>query len=134
MVIGGVAVLSLNWFRTVVVQDRLIAYFATTSGTTKIWTMTTRKKIEQRVKRNLERIKKLELENTELKRQAMLMSDEDQWFTEDDNFNPKMRYKGKPVHSVGRVHWKESVIDEDTGDVIELERCKTVRINGEWVC
>jgi len=97
----------------------------------------TRKKIEQKRKENFDKIEALKRENIELAKQAILLSDEVQQFTEEIESHPKIKYQRKPNYLdgklVGRIHWKESFKDEYTGDSIELKRSKIVRINGKWV-
>jgi hypothetical protein len=97
----------------------------------------TREQIENQRKANFEKIEALKCENIELARQALLLSDGKQWFTEEIEHHPRRRYErgsneldGKLV---GRIHWKENFDDEDTGDVLEIERSQIVRINGEWL-
>ena len=97
----------------------------------------TRNEIEQKRKENFVKIEALKRENIELAKQAILLSDEVQQFTEEIEAHPKSKYQRKPNYLdgklVGRIHWKESFKDEDTGKSIEIERSQIVRIDGEWV-
>lgn len=97
----------------------------------------TRNEIQQKREANFSRIEELRLENIELARQAFLLSDENQWFTEKIESYPKSKYQRKPNFLdgklVGRINWNENFMDEDTGDVISIERTQIVRINGQWV-
>ncbi len=97
----------------------------------------TRNEIEQKRKENLDKIEVLKLENIELAREAILLSDEVQRFTEEIESHPKNKYQRKANYLdgklVGRIHWKQFFKDEDTGNLVEVERSKIVRIDGEWV-
>ena len=97
----------------------------------------TRNEIELKRRENFDQIETLKLENIKLARQAMLMSDENQQFTEEvENYpDAKKGSTGNILNGqlVGRIHWKESFKDEDTGKSIEVERSKIVRFNGEWI-
>jgi hypothetical protein len=97
----------------------------------------TRNEIEQKRKENKDKIEALKRENIELAKQSILLSDEIQQFTEKIESHPKSKYQRKTNYLdgklVGRIHWKESLKDEGTGESIEIERSQIVRINGEWV-
>lgn len=85
-------------------------------------------------KEKFDKIKQLETEIIELRKEGMLLCDKTQRFKESEEDvlicgRPK-KYETKLI---GRIHWKEDFIDEDTGDVVTIERKKTVRVNGEWV-
>ena len=93
--------------------------------------------IEQKRKENFDKIEALKRDNIELAKQSILLSDEVQQFTEEIESHPKYKYQCKPNYLdgklVGRIHWKESFKDEDTGKSIEIERSQIVRIDGEWI-
>ena len=97
----------------------------------------TRNEIEQKRKENFDKIEALKRENIELAKQAILLTDEVQQFSEEIESHPKSKYQRKPKYLdgklVGRIHWKESIKDEDTGKSIEIERSQIVRIDGERV-
>lgn len=97
----------------------------------------TRHEIAEKLKENFNKIEALKRENIELAKQSFLLSDETQQFTEEIESHPKSKYQRKPNpldgKLVGRIHWKESFKDKDTGKTIEIERSKIVRIDGEWV-
>jgi hypothetical protein len=97
----------------------------------------TRSEIEQKQKENFDKIEGLKREIIELTKQAMLLSDEVQQFSEEIESHPKVKYQRKPHYLdgklVGRIHWKELFQDEDTGNPIEIQRSQIVRINGEWI-
>jgi septal ring factor EnvC (AmiA/AmiB activator) len=65
----------------------------------------------------------------------VLLSDDIQWFEEKTEKMTKRenRKKVEVDALVGRVYWKESFKDGYTGDSIEIQRCRVVRVNGEWV-
>ena len=97
----------------------------------------TRNEIEQKRKENFDKIEALKRENIELAKQAILLSDEVQQFTEEIESHPKRKYERKPNYLdgklVGRIHWKESIKDEDTNELFEIKRSQIVRIDGEWI-
>ena len=97
----------------------------------------TRNEIEQKRKENFDKIEDLKRENIELERQAILLCDEVQQFTEEIESHPKRKYQRKPNQLdgklIGRIHWKESFNDEDVGKLIEIKRSRIVRIDGKWV-
>ena len=96
--------------------------------------MKTRKQISEKVKKNVAKIEALKSENLELLRESYLLCDKKQNFTEVEEDvlicgRPK-KYERKLI---GRVHWVEDFVDEDTGSVFSINRSQIVRINGEWV-
>lgn len=72
----------------------------------------------------------------ELQKESLLLCDEEQWFREKVEQHPRQKYQRKDywLHNklVGRVHWNEDFKDEDTGEVITIERSQVVRVEGEW--
>jgi len=97
----------------------------------------TRKEIRQKKQEALDKIEALKTENLELSKQACLLCDEEQWFTEEIESHPKQKWQRKSHELdgklVGRIHWMEGFRDEDTGQVIQIERQKIVRVDGQWV-
>lgn len=91
----------------------------------------TRKQIENKIKKNEQRIKHLNQENRNLYLESFLISDKDQQYSEVQI--EIGRGKNKESVLMGKITWKEDFIDEDTGDVIEIERSKFVRRNGIWL-
>ena len=82
------------------------------------------------------KIEQLKTEIIEIRKEAMLLCDKKQWFTEQ---NEEVLICGRPkkyeTKLIGRVHWMETFKDEgkpDGSGDIEIERKQTVRINGEW--
>jgi len=97
----------------------------------------TRKEIQQKRKENFDKIEALKLENIELTKQAILLSDEEQQFTEEIESHPRAKYQREDNYLdgklVGRIHWIEQFKDEADGTFINVNRSRLVRINGEWV-
>lgn len=81
----------------------------------------------------IEKIKQLKTEITELRKESILLSDKHQQFTEKEE---EVLICGRPkkyeTKLIGRIHWKDDFVDEDTGDVITIDRTQIVRVNGEW--
>ncbi len=96
--------------------------------------MRRRKTIKDMIDRKKAKIKALHLEINELLKEAALLCDKQQWFTEEEE---EVLVCGRPkkheTQLIGRVNWKEDYIDGDTGDVITIDRNRTVRVNGEWL-
>ena len=92
-----------------------------------------RSTINKMIDAKIEKIKQLKTEITELSRESILLSDKHQQFTEKEE---EVLICGRPkkyeTKLIGRIHWKEDFIDEDTGDVITIDRSQIVRINGKW--
>lgn len=97
--------------------------------------MRNRKQISNKVKKNLEKIKALEEQNIELLIESYLLSDKIQKYTEqEENILICGRPKKFETKTIGRIHWEEHFVDEETGNVISIERTQVVRVNGEWLC
>lgn len=96
----------------------------------------TRQEIKAKMQENLDKIKAIEKENFELSTQDILLCDETQRFEEKIESHPKVKYQRKPHwldgKLVGRIFWKEDFKDNDTGEVITIERQQVVRVDGEW--
>lgn len=96
-----------------------------------------RQQIHDKIRSNLAQIESLENENIELERQSLLLSDEYQRFEEKIESHPKTRGQKKRNYLdgklVGRVYWKSTFLDEDTGEVLTFDRQRIVRVDGEWV-
>lgn len=95
----------------------------------------TRKQIEADIKAKRELIVKTNEEIRELLKESCLLSDEEQWFTEEmETFTKRVnRKKVTEEKLVGRIHWNQNFKDEDTGSVITIKRSQAVRVNGEWI-
>ena len=96
--------------------------------------MRRRKTIKALVEKKEAKIKALDLEILELNREETLLSDKKQQFIEKEE---EILICGRPkkykTMLMGRIHWKEDFIDEDSGDIITIERSMLVRKNGEWL-
>lgn len=96
--------------------------------------MNKRQRIKQRINKNLSRIDELKEQNLNLFRESFLLSDDEQWFTEEDEVHIiTKRPKVSETFHVGRINWHEEFMDMDTGVPIKIKRSKAVRINGEWI-
>jgi hypothetical protein len=94
----------------------------------------TRNKIHSKIKSNIEKIKKLELQNIELKKQDMLICDKWQQYFEREKdviISKRPKVIEKQLH--GFIKWKEDFVDEDNGEVFSIERNQLVRVNGDWL-
>lgn len=91
----------------------------------------TRKQIENKIKKNEQRIKHLNQENRNLYLESLLISDKDQQYSEAQI--EIGRGKNKESVLMGMITWKEKFIDDDTGKSIEIERSQFVRRNGIWL-
>jgi hypothetical protein len=95
--------------------------------------MRRRKTIKNLIDKKKSKIQSLKLEIIELNKEEALLSDKYQQFTEvEEEILVYGRPKKYETKLMGRIHWKEDFIDEDTGDVITIDRSRLVRINGEW--
>ncbi len=78
----------------------------------------------------------LKLKLTDLVKEDWLLSDKEQWFTEQEETEQvSKRPKKFETALVGRVHWNEFFQDGDKpeGEGVTIERSKIVRVNGEWL-
>ena len=97
--------------------------------------MTTRQQIIENIKEKRQQIGTLYEEINQLYRESLLLSDDEQWFTEKEETEEIKvgRKKEKRTFLAGRIHWNETFKDADTGQEIVIERSRLVRVNGEWV-
>ena len=91
----------------------------------------TRKQIENKIKKNEDRIKAIKEQNRELFLESITISDKYQQYSESEV--EIGRGKDKTMVLMGRITWKERIYDEDTGNVIEIERSQYVKRNGNWL-
>ncbi|WP_183560667.1 hypothetical protein [Mucilaginibacter sp. SP1R1] len=90
-----------------------------------------RSQIIKKILINSDKIKSLRNENIELNRLHLLLTDKTQQYTEqEESFG---RGKSKTTHLIGRVHWKEYLVDEDTHKKIQIPRSCIVKKDGQWV-
>ena len=95
--------------------------------------MRTRKDIRADISAKIELIEQLEAEKKELILEDLQCSDEERWYTEEEETHEvSKKPKKSEKFMVGRINWKEEFKDEDTKESIFIERSRVVRINGEW--
>ena len=95
--------------------------------------MRTRKDIRAEISAKIELIEQLEAEKKELILEDIQFSDEEQWYTEEEETHEvSKRPKKSEKFMVGRINWKEELKDESTKESIFIDRSRVVRINGEW--
>lgn len=100
--------------------------------------MTKRQRIQQKITKNLDKIRELNKQNAELEKEALFFCDKEQWFTEEIE-EVKVR-DGRKIRKekwlIGKVNWKEFFKDEsypnDPTKGIWITRSEVVRVNGEW--
>ena len=95
--------------------------------------MRNRNQIIKQIENRELKIKSLKNEITELERENLLFSDKNQWFVEQEEVFISRRPKKTEIKLVGRVFWNENFVDEDNGEVIQIERNMIVRLNKNWV-
>ncbi len=96
----------------------------------KIDAMKTRKQIESRIAANLKRIADLKEANIRLRIESFLLSDKEQQYSESTETWGRGKHKREVL--AGRIKWMQDFKDDDTGDVIWIEREHVVRIDGVW--
>lgn len=76
----------------------------------------------------------MKAEILELNREDALLCDKEQWYKEQEETQTYGRGKNKVTETalVGRVYWKQGFKDDDTDDVVWIERSEIAKINGEW--
>lgn len=95
--------------------------------------MRTRLEIRADISAKIEKIKQLEAEKKELILEDLQFSDEERWYTEEEETHEvSKRPKKSEKFMVGRINWKEEFKDEDTKESIFIDRSRVVRINGVW--
>jgi hypothetical protein len=94
-----------------------------------------RQEITSTIKAKYEQIEVLKNEIIELKKQGILLSDEQQQYYEKEVevvISRRPKVSEKQLH--GFIKWKEYFKDEDRPDEpIEIERNMLVRVNGDWL-
>jgi FtsZ-binding cell division protein ZapB len=94
-----------------------------------------RQEITSTIKAKYEQIEVLQNEIIELKKQGILLSDEQQQYYEKEvevEISKRPKVTEKQLH--GLIKWKEYFKDEDRPDEpIEIERNMLVRVNGDWL-
>ena len=93
-----------------------------------------RQEIQNAISQRRKAIEALKEEIFKLWEQNMLLSDETYRFEEkEEDVVVKRRPKIIEKKLIGRRYWKAKFVDDDTGNVITIDRQEVVRINGEWV-
>lgn len=96
--------------------------------------MKTRKQIENLIKTKQRKINALSDEIDLLRIEELQICDSEQTYEEkEEEWVVKRRPITKETHMIGRVHWNEDFIDEDTGNVITINRSRLVRKDGVWI-
>ncbi len=93
-----------------------------------------RDELEALIQSKKDAIETLKEEIIELRKETILLSDEKQWFKEEmETITYRENRKKVSVDKlVGRRYWNEDFMDEDTKEVITIERCQVVRVDGIW--
>jgi hypothetical protein len=96
--------------------------------------MSKRKEIEAKIQANKDLIAQLKKSNNDLYYESLLLSDdEQQYFEEEREVVVSKRPKVTKKVLFGMVRWNEDFRDEDTGEVITIERHQVVKEDGNWV-
>lgn len=96
--------------------------------------MNERTKINRQISKNATKITHLKNLNKELFRKSLLISDKEQWFTEETETR-KVFENGKRISKqmlIGKIHWIQKFKDVSTGKLIPIERTEIVMIDGQW--
>jgi len=93
--------------------------------------MRTRKSIEVDIQDRKIQVEKLNAEILELRKEDLMFSDQERQYVE--SIETHGRGKKKEEVLVGRVHWKETFVDEDTKQSLVINRSEPVKWNGEWL-
>jgi len=89
--------------------------------------------INQEIAQKWELIDQIKTEIIALKKESLLLCDENQRFEEtEEEVIISRRPKKTEKRLIGRVLWKEEFKDESTGQSIWIERSRVVRVNGVW--
>jgi len=93
-----------------------------------------RAKIIDKIRKNEEKIKALKMQNSDLYYENLLLSDETQKYIEEER-EVVVTKRPKVTKKVlfGMIQWNEDFRDDDTGEVVIIERHKIVKEDGVWV-
>ena len=96
--------------------------------------MTKREILAEKIRLNNLKIKELEKKNFLLEIEAIQISDKNQKYSEKIEKIARFENRKKVYEDVliGKVTWKEHFIDEETGEVVDIERNTLVRRNDRW--
>ena len=95
----------------------------------------TREIIKNKINETIEKINFYKAELEKLEKEDILFSDDQQWFVEKEE-EVKFRQNRKLIKEtrlIGRVYWKEHFVDEDSSELIEIERNQIIRENGKFI-
>lgn len=94
----------------------------------------TRKQIQIKIKKKQDLIKAIEQDIKELFIKNILLCDEDYWYEEkEEEYFISKRPKVQGKRLVGRQCWKEDFIDEDTGEIVSIQKSRVYKVDGEWL-
>lgn len=88
-----------------------------------------REEILNQIRLNKEKIKELNKHNYALAQQYVQICDSEGHYTEKEEIHGRGRSR---KDLVGRRYWMEDFKDEDTGEVVTIERSQAVKVDGEW--
>lgn len=89
--------------------------------------------IKQEIAEKWELIYEIKTQIVALVKEEMLLSDDEQWFTEkEEELIVSKRPKKTEKHLVGRINWVQEFKDEDTGESVFINRSQIVRVDGVW--
>lgn len=94
----------------------------------------TRKEINDLIESKKKSIQDLKNEILDLRKQELLMSDEQQQYYEKEvevTISKRPKKVEKQLH--GFIKWKETFKDISTGEPYEIERNMIIRVNGDFV-
>ena len=90
-----------------------------------------RETLREKIKQCEAKIEFLQGLKERLVKEDYLLSDEKQWYKEERRV---VRMGRKNVEILeGRIYWNETFKDEDSGQVVKIERSMAVKIDGEWI-
>lgn len=97
--------------------------------------MKTRSEIQVEISIKKDQIGRLNSNIKNLEREALMLSDSKQQYTEKEEQHTFKEGRKNVVKTVlvGRIHWKESYIDESTGKRVYIQRSRMVKQGGEWL-
>lgn len=100
--------------------------------------MTEREALEVKRQEVLDLINKHKEELVQITKDLYLLSDDKQWFTEEEEeVIISKRPKKTEKQLIGRIHWRECFKDEDNPEDesqwVWIDRSKVVRVDGEWI-
>jgi len=96
--------------------------------------MTKREELQEKIRLNEIRMTELDNENSNLQIECHKISDDKQQYSEQIEKIARRDGRKKVYDNVliGKIHWQENFIDEESGDVISISRHRVVRRNDRW--